>query len=87
MRKLTITVFAILAGATVALAQGSTAPSSSSRPATESGTRAGSPAPGVPPVGQRQPRRSDVPEAANEAGRTPEDLALDRKIKSICRGC
>ncbi len=86
MRKLAITAFAILAGATVALAQGSTT-TTSPRSGTDAAPRAGAPAPGIPPVGQRQPRRSDVPEAANEAGRTPEDLALDRKIKSICRGC
>jgi hypothetical protein len=43
------------------------------------------------PVGHRQPRASDVPpeknlsDPNNPANR--EDAALDRKIKSICRGC
>lgn len=85
MRKLAITAFAILAGATVAFAQGSTTTTSTPRSGSDAAPRVGTPAPGIPPVGQRQPRRSDVPEA--EPGRTPEDLALDRKIKSICRGC
>ena len=43
------------------------------------------------PVGHRQPRRSDVSENAMQ--RDPndpisrEDALLDRKLKSICRGC
>jgi hypothetical protein len=43
------------------------------------------------PIGHRQPRASDVP---NEKGlsdpnsaQNKEDAALDKKIKSICRGC
>ena len=43
------------------------------------------------PVGHRQPRASDVP---NETSYVPssdpiskEDAMLDKKIKSICRGC
>lgn len=43
------------------------------------------------PVGHRQPRASDFPEEKNlSTPSTPtskEDAALDRKIKSICRGC
>jgi hypothetical protein len=43
------------------------------------------------PVGHRQPRASDVPSEKNLSDpNTPanrEDAALDRKIKSICRGC
>lgn len=43
------------------------------------------------PVGHRQPRASDVPSEKdlgnpnNPANK--EDAVLDRKIKSICRGC
>ncbi len=48
---------------------------------------------GVPPapVGHRQPRVTDVPDEKNL--NNPNDLlskenaALDKKIKSICRGC
>jgi hypothetical protein len=43
------------------------------------------------PIGHRQPRRSDVPTESNiNDPNNPvnkEDAALDRKIKSICRGC
>jgi len=44
------------------------------------------------PVGHRQVRPSDLPKAeqAEEnsmSGMTKEDRELDRKIKSICRGC
>jgi hypothetical protein len=43
------------------------------------------------PIGHRQPRRSDVPTESNISDPNnpvnKEDAALDRKIKSICRGC
>jgi hypothetical protein len=48
---------------------------------------------GIPqaPIGHRQPTASDVPNEnnlmnANDA-MSKEDAALDKKIKSICRGC
>lgn len=61
----------------------------------QSGTNAGSPGinSAVPnaPVGHRQPRREDVPSERNlNRSNDPiarEDAALDRKLKSICRGC
>jgi hypothetical protein len=43
------------------------------------------------PVGHRQPRASDVPDEKNLSSpsdmTSKDDAALDRKIKSICRGC
>ena len=43
------------------------------------------------PVGHRQPRAADVPSEKNLSNpndsMNKEDQALDRKIKSICRGC
>jgi hypothetical protein len=43
------------------------------------------------PVGHRQPRASDVPSEKNlndpNDPLSKENQALDRKIKSICRGC
>jgi len=48
---------------------------------------------GVPdaPIGHRQPRASDVPSEKNlsdpNSVQNKEDAALDKKIKSICRGC
>jgi hypothetical protein len=48
---------------------------------------------GVPeaPVGHRQPTKADVSPNSKDSkdafGADAEDKALDRKIKSICRGC
>ena len=65
----------------------------------QTGGKAGSPASGASPpptvreapVGHRQPRADQVPSEKNLSDpNTPankEDAALDRKIKSICRGC
>ena len=43
------------------------------------------------PVGHRQPRADQVPSEKNLSDPNDpvnrEDAALDRKIKSICRGC
>ncbi len=43
------------------------------------------------PVGHRQPRASDVPNEKNLSNPNDpvnkEDALLDKKIKSICRGC
>ena len=43
------------------------------------------------PIGHRQPRRGDVPSEKNlndpNSAMNKEDAALDKKIKSICRGC
>ena len=45
------------------------------------------------PVGHRQPRPSDLPSDGKNQYNDPNDAlskenaALDRKIKSICRGC
>jgi hypothetical protein len=43
------------------------------------------------PVGHRQPRANQVPSEKNLSDPNDpanrEDAALDRKIKSICRGC
>ncbi|SIO55296.1 hypothetical protein SAMN05443247_08026 [Bradyrhizobium erythrophlei] len=43
------------------------------------------------PVGHRQPRAGDVPDEKNLSDPndplSKENAALDKKIKSICRGC
>jgi hypothetical protein len=91
MKKMMLaTVLALAASATatgeMAMAQNSgsssymkNAPGSSDRPMIQA------------PVGHRQPRASDVPSEKNLSDpNNPvnrEDAALDRKIKSICRGC
>jgi hypothetical protein len=58
---------------------GSSSSDSSSRPSVQA------------PVGHRQPRAGDVPDEKDLGGMNDsmsrDDVALDRKIKSICRGC
>jgi len=74
----------VLIGAADAFAQGSSSVSKNS---------GGSGGGGViqAPVGHRQPRASDVPSEKNLSDPndplSKENAALDRKIKSICRGC
>ncbi len=70
----------LLIGAPAAIAQTGTG---------ASGAKSG----GVPqaPIGHRQPTRSDVPSEKNLGNPNDpinrEDAILDKKIKSICRGC
>jgi len=60
-------------------AQTSTVPKNSDKPLPQA------------PIGHRQPRASDVPNEKNLSDPndplSKENAALDRKIKSICRGC
>jgi hypothetical protein len=85
MRKL-ITTAALLVFSSAAIAQtgggtGSSSTTSSSQPRM---TREA-------PIGHRQPRVDEVPSEKNLSDpnnpMNKEDAALDRKIKSICRGC
>jgi len=85
MQKLIITV-ALLVFSSVATAQ-------TGGKGTGSSTTSANPSRPIPeaPIGHRQPRRDQVPseksldDPDNPVNR--EDAALDRKIKSICRGC
>jgi hypothetical protein len=55
----------------------------------QSGNSTGNKEPLPAPIGHRQPRADQVPSgrsAASDAERKA-DAELDRKIKSICRGC
>lgn len=82
-RLITTTALLILIGLPAAIAQ--TGNSGGSSTAVKSPT--------IPqaPIGHRQPRASDVPSEKNLSDPNnpynKEDAALDRKIKSICRGC
>ena len=85
MRKTILSMaLMVLIGGADAFAQGS-----SSVPKNSGGGGGG----GViqAPVGHRQPRVSDVPSEKNLSDPndplSKENRALDRKIKSICRGC
>lgn len=74
----------VLIGGADAFAQGSSSVSKSSGGGGGGGTIQA-------PVGHRQPRASDVPNEKNLSDPndplSKENAALDRKIKSICRGC
>ena len=80
----TVAALLLLASGSVAIAQ--TGQPSSSTPSAQRGG-----AMETAPVGHRQPRRSDVGSEKNLSNPNDpinrEDAALDRKIKSICRGC
>ena len=80
MRRLIILVALLIPGS-VALAQ-TGGPADTSNSAGTSVTA---------PVGHRQPRADQVPSEKKlsdpNAAINREDAALDRKIKSICRGC
>jgi hypothetical protein len=68
----------VLTGCPV-FAQGSTVPKNSDKPLVQA------------PVGHRQPRAGDVPNEKNlndpNDPLSKENALLDKKIKSICRGC
>ncbi|MBR1274460.1 hypothetical protein [Bradyrhizobium sp. AUGA SZCCT0283] len=81
MRKIILSMaLMVLIGGPDAFAQGSSSVSKNSdKPLPQA------------PVGHRQPRASDVPSEKNLSDPndplSKENAALDRKIKSICRGC
>ena len=83
MRKiLLITTLLVLAAGPAAIAQ--TGDSTASPSSDKQG-------PWPAPVGHRQPRADQVPSEKNltnpNDAANREDAMLDRKIKSICRGC
>ena len=83
MRNLVAAAVLVLIGGSAAMAQTGTNTGSSG---------ASNPAPArEAPVGHRQPRAGDVPSEKNLSDPndplSKENAALDRKIKSICRGC
>ena len=85
MRKTILSIaLMVLIGGADAFAQGS-----SSVPKNSGGGGSGGTV--QAPVGHRQPRASDVPNEKNLSDPndplSKENAALDRKIKSICRGC
>jgi hypothetical protein len=85
MRKLiTATAVLILLGGSVAVAQ------NSGRMRNSGNVPQTSPSGGGPveaPIGHKQPRASDVPSKDGPSKLDDENAALDRKLKSICRGC
>ncbi len=85
MRRTLVSLSLVVLIGGAALAQTGAGGAGSSAGATKSG--------GVPPapIGHRQPRASDVPSEQDLSNPNnpvnKEDAALDKKIKSICRGC
>ncbi|MBR1086475.1 hypothetical protein JQ621_03200 [Bradyrhizobium manausense] len=79
----------IVAVSLVALLGGAAVAQTGTKGSTSSGASASSPPPA--PVGHRQPRVGDVPDEKNLSDAndplSKENQALDKKIKSICRGC
>jgi hypothetical protein len=84
MKKIMVAVslVVLLGGAAIAQTGGT-------KGSTSGGAASGSLPPA--PVGHRQPRASDVPNEKNLSDPndplSKENQALDKKIKSICRGC
>ena len=81
----------IAASALLVLVAGPMAMAQTGSGGTGSSTAAGKQGPLPAPVGHRQPRAGDVPPEKNLSNPNDpvnkEDAALDKKIKSICRGC
>ncbi|MBK3663508.1 hypothetical protein JJE66_20080 [Bradyrhizobium diazoefficiens] len=84
MRKIVVALSLLVLFGGVAVAQTGTKGSSTSGGATSGSTPSA-------PVGHRQPRAGDVPNEKNISDPndplSKENRALDKKIKSICRGC
>ena len=88
MRKLiTATAVLILLGGSVAVAQNGTRMRNSTGSGTTPQAAPNAGGPLEAPIGHKQPRASDVPSKDGMSKLDAEDAALDRKIKSICRGC
>ena len=86
MRELIMSIaLLVLLGGPVAMAQTGSKTGSTSGAANQSQPSREA------PIGHRQPRADEVPSEKNLSNPNDpvnrEDAALDRKIKSICRGC
>jgi hypothetical protein len=82
--------FLVLVGGPAAMAQTGGGAGSSAGSSVTAAASADNRTTGGGVVGHRQPRLSDLPSEkslSNPNESAKEDAALDRKIKSICRGC
>ena len=78
----------VIIAATLTLLLGNTAAFSQAGSSTNQPAASGTG--GVPqaPVGHRQPKRGDVPSVSDDQAKIDAaDRALDKRIRSICRGC
>jgi hypothetical protein len=85
LRLITTTVGLLLLAGGSALAQ--TAPGGGANPSVPPSLSPDQRVTGNAPVGHRQPRRDSAGDSGDPFARDPADVALDRKIRSICRGC
>ncbi|HEX9209909.1 MAG TPA: hypothetical protein VF901_05320 [Bradyrhizobium sp.] len=80
----------IVAASLLVLLGGAAVAQTGTKGSTSSGATSSGSLPEAP-VGHRQPRAGDVPNEKNLSDPNnpvnKEDAALDKKIKSICRGC
>ena len=87
MKTIILASVLVLAAGTAAMAQGGASSSRKNAPDSASSDRPVIQA----PIGHRQPRAGDVPSEQNLSDPNnpvnKEDALLDKKIKSICRGC
>lgn len=82
--RLIITVLAALSIFASAQASAQNAGSAPAAPPSSAAPKAGS---GTAPVGHRQPTPAEVGKADGNLNPSAADKELDRKIKSICKGC
>jgi hypothetical protein len=92
MRKIIVTMaLLVLFASPAALAQTGSGAGISAGKANPATSPSGKPTTEEAPIGHRQPRADQVPPENNLSNPNDpinrEDAALDRKIKSICRGC
>jgi hypothetical protein len=83
--------FLVLVSGPAAIAQTGGGAGSSAGSSSTSAASSDNRSSGEAPIGHRQPRLSDFPSEKNLSNPNDplakENAALDRKIKSICRGC
>ena len=88
MKTVILASVLVLAAGAAAMAQGGAG--ASSYPKSSAGSSSDRPMIQAP-IGHRQPRAGDVPSEQNLSDPNnpvnKEDALLDKKIKSICRGC
>ena len=84
-------LLALLAGSAAIAQTGTGSSAGTAGTAGTAGASSDNRTSGGAPIGHRQPRLSDVPSEKNLSDPndplSKENAALDRKIKSICRGC
>jgi hypothetical protein len=85
LKLITTAAGLILLASAAALAQ--TAPGGGANPSVPPSLSPDQRVTGNAPVGHRQPRRDSDGNLGDPFTRDPADVALDRKIRSICRGC